>query len=107
MWTGRYGEERVEECGKPASLLGQRIFGAGRAGVDDVAFKDAGVCQLIKSGGQGRRRDGHEHLPELVEARGAGPGRVDDRERVPPPEEVSRAADLIRERLAATAAHPF
>jgi hypothetical protein len=86
-------------------LLGQHVFGARRAGVDDVAFENAGVCQFIESGGEGCRRYRSEHLPELVEARGARPRRVDDRERVTPPEEIGRAADLLGERLAASAAH--
>src|SRR5207247_1246397 len=105
LWTSRCRGEGVEEYGEPTSSLGQRVFGAGRTGVDDVAFEDAGVGQFIESGGEGGRRDGPEHLPELVEAGSARPGGVDDRECVPPPEEVGRAADLLGERLAAAAAH--
>ena len=100
LWASVEGASRFNEFKQavgeiPPRTLAQRL----------LELEDAGLRQLLEPGGERRGRHRPEHLAELVEARGARPGRVDDRERVPPPEEIGGAADLLGHWLAAAAAH--
>src|SRR3990172_6018944 len=99
--------ERVHDRLEPPALVGQVVLDPRRTRVDDGALEDARVLELHEARGQRPRRDGAEHLAELVETEGPGVGRVDDREEPAPLEEVGRAANLLGQRhTLTTARHP-
>src|SRR5215217_1432028 len=96
--------DRLQEELQLLAAVGERVLDARRARVEDAALEDAGGLQVSKAGGERPRWDAADRLEKLVEPRGPGVGRVEDRDGPAPLEEVRRSADLLGDGSALTTA---
>src|SRR5690348_18360171 len=87
------------------AALRQAVLGAWRPSLDGHAREDAGLLELDEPRRERRRRDRAERLRELAEANRPLVRGPDDRDRPAPLGEMRHTADLLGDRLAATAAH--